>query len=505
MRSLLDHQADGIEYTLHSHGIAAEVVGGNISPRLIQFHIRLEAGTKYSRVAALAEDLALALNVPHCRITREGYTVKIEVPRPDPVAVRLFPLMRNLTGELPENAPVLGLDECGVPLLVRLGSPDISHMLIAGGTGSGKTVLTRSMIASLALQNPPEHLRLLLIDTKGKAYSQFEGLPNLICPIVNDSLDALHRLRWVVRHIEKREEQGINSPALAVFVDEMAELATVNSRELEQTITRIVQSGHEVGIHIIACAKQLSPALLNVARNSWPTRIVGRTANQEEAKAASGIANSGAEKLMGQGDFLLFAKEEAVRLQAAHISPAEMEQTVTHLGGQPGQNSAETSRSRATTNRSASTRARQYYASPAYEAEEDEPAEKELYEKPKPRRASQSARNFRQTPATLHQEQDSDHEGISERLARYHESIRDRRDSRSEARNEVENDEEYHNPLRARQEQTRRKPVAGEEQEEARPSPTRPKNRTENEQRQGTRNVMSSTKSNLLHINKISS
>src|ERR1700694_1406661 len=136
MRSLVDHQADGIEYTLHSHGIEATVEGGNISPRLIQFHIKLGPGVKFSRVASLGDELALALGAAHCRITRDGFTVKLEVPRPDPVAVQLFPLMRTMPGDLPELAPILGLDENGVPLLLKLSSPDISHILITGTTGS---------------------------------------------------------------------------------------------------------------------------------------------------------------------------------------------------------------------------------------------------------------------------------------------------------------------------------------------------------------------------------
>lgn len=332
MRSLLDHQADGIEYTLHSHGIEASVVGGNISPRLVQFHIKLGTGVKFSRVTALAEEMALALGVPHCRVSRDGYFVKAEVPRPDPQAVKLFPLMRNLPGTIPFNSPILGLDETGVPLLLRLNSPDVAHILVSGTTGSGKTILARSMIASLALQNPPEQLRLLLIDPKGRGYRDFNGLPHLVCPVVTDPLDGLHRLKWAVRHMEKRDEKGISSPLLVIFIDELADLIMVGGKEMEMQIARLTQRGREAGIHIVACTQKPSANVIGgVARSNFPTRLVGRVVSPEDARVASGTTGSGAEKLLGRGDFLLFTNGEVNRVQGAFITQEEMLQTVEHL------------------------------------------------------------------------------------------------------------------------------------------------------------------------------
>lgn len=334
MRSLLDHQADGIEYTLHAHGIEASVVGGNISPRLIQFHVKLENSVRFSQIMVLADELAVALKVAHVRITHDDYVVKIEVPRPDPVPVRLFPLMNDLPTDLPENAPILGLDEDGVPLLVRFASPDIAHILISGVSGSGKTILARSMIGSLALQNPPDRVKLLLIDPKGRGYRPYNGLPNLVCPVVTDAVDGLHRLKWAIRHLEKRLDNGVTLPALVIFIDELADLMAVNSRETELVINYLLQNGREVGIHLVACTqKPAMPLLQKVIMGDFPTRIVGRVTSAEDARIASGIRNSGAEKLMGKGDFLLFSQGETTRLQAAHISSAEMQQTVVHLGG----------------------------------------------------------------------------------------------------------------------------------------------------------------------------
>ncbi|HEX2910426.1 MAG TPA: DNA translocase FtsK [Chloroflexia bacterium] len=420
MRSLLDHQADGIEYTLHSHGIEASVVGGNISPRLIQFHIKLGAGVKYNRVAALSDELALALGVVNCRITRDGYYVKVEVPRPDPVAVHLFPVMRNLPGELPPNSPILGLDENGVPLLLRLDSPDIAHIMISGTTGSGKTVLARSMIASLALQNPPEDVRMLLIDPKGRGYRDFNGLPNLICPVVTDPQDGLHRLRWAVRHMEKRDESGVSTPLLVIFIDELADLIMVGGKEMEYLVTRLTQRGREAGIHVVACTQKPSASVIGgIAKSNFPTRVVGKVVSPEDARLASGMAGSGAEKLMGRGDFLLFTGGETTRVQSAHISRDEMVQTVVHLGGDPYVEESNPQTTRAARPAARQETRRVAEKRPAYQYEESYEDE---FEEETP--AYLSRREFRSAASNDYAVEKA---GVAERLENYRSQIEQRR------------------------------------------------------------------------------
>jgi|GEM_PF-258649 len=444
MRSLLDHQADGIEYTLHSHSIEANVVGGNISPRLIQFHIKLGSGVKYSRIANLSDELALALGVTSCRITRDGHFVKIEIPRPDPVAVKLFPLMRTLPGDLPTNAPILGLDENGVPLLLRLGSPDIAHLLISGTTGSGKTALARSMIASLALQNPPEQLRLLLIDPKGRGYRSFNGLPNLVCPVITDPQDGLHRLRWAVRHMERRDESGVSTPALAIFIDELADLMMTNGREMENLVTRLTQRGREAGIHVIACTQKPAASVIGgLAKSNFPTRIVGKVVSAEDAKVASGVAGSGAEKLMGRGDFLLFSGNEVTRLQGAYISTAEMEQTVAHLGGvvEPVQERNIVEKARKVMPR---RQEQVEYAQEDYEDYQPQP-QKPVKQNPRPRPESYEI-GARYSDYGYGEEA----MGISERFERYQRSIMNRRGQPPE---QPEEEYPFHNPARTYQAQ----------------------------------------------------
>ena len=332
MRSLLDHQADGIEYTLHSHGIEASVVGGNISPRLIQFSYQTGYGVKFNRVAALSEEMALALGVTHCRITRDGYFVKVEVPRPDPQAVKLFPLMRNLPGTIPLNSPILGLDETGGAFAMRLNSPDVAHILISGTTGSGKTILARSMIASLALQNSPDQLRLLLIDPKGRGYRDFNGLPHLVCPVVTDLAGRAAPVEMGGPSHGKAGRKRHQQPFTGYFIDELADLIMVGGKEMELQVARLTQRGREAGIHIVLRTQKPSANVIGgIAKSNFPTRLVGRVVSPEDARVASGVAGSGAEKLLGRGDFLLFASGEATRVQGAHITQEEMLQTVEHL------------------------------------------------------------------------------------------------------------------------------------------------------------------------------
>lgn len=440
MRSLLDHQADGIEYTLHSHGIEASVVGGNVSPRLIQFHIKPGSGVKFNRVAALSDEMALALGVTHCRITRDGYFVKVEVPRPDPQAVKLFPLMQNLPGTIPPSSPILGLDETGVPLLLRINSPDVAHILISGTTGSGKTILARSMIASLALQNSPDQLRLLLIDPKGRGYRDFNGLPHLICPVVTDSLDGLHRLKWAVRHMEKRDEKGTSSPLIVIFIDELADLIMVGGKEMEIQVARLTQRGREAGIHIVACTQKPSANVIgSIAKSNFPTRLVGRVVSPEDARLASGVAGSGAERLMGRGDFLLFAKGEAIRVQGAHISQEEMLQTVEHLIQQYPQEVRQVA-GQTTVYRQPATPARQdtvrqtksvsrrqfSKAQEVYTPDYDEAEQEDIGPIP-PRSPSQ-----RTTAAPRKRMEPEEGQGVADRLGAYYQNIRQHRQKAAE-------------------------------------------------------------------------
>ena len=205
MRSTLELQADQIERVLSMHKVPVRVTGGTVTPRWIRFQMLPSIGTKISKIRSLNEELAAALDAPDCRVSRNGAAVAVEVPRENPQPVRLLQLLRDLEAEdaasgkggIPPKTAVLGLADDGAPLLVRLPSPDVAHVLIAGTTGSGKTVLLRSIMLSLAMKNPAssvsalgrdQGLMLVAIDPKGCAFRDFQTLPHLARPIVRNAM-----------------------------------------------------------------------------------------------------------------------------------------------------------------------------------------------------------------------------------------------------------------------------------------------------------------------------
>jgi len=334
MRDLLDYQADQIERVLASHGVSATVYGGLVSPRLVEFHLAPGAGVKIARIEGLAEEIALHLGVNACRVHRRGALVTVAVPKGGSRPVKLLELMAGMQ-RVPPVTAMLGVDADGVPILLRLSSPDIAHVLIAGTTGSGKTELAKSMILSLALFNPPEGVRIILLDPKGRGYRAFVGLPHLVCPIITGADEAKHRLGGLIDEMERRDVAGLREPRILVFVDELADLMMVGGRELAHVITRLTQRGREAGIHVVACTQKPTAAIVGgLVKSNFPARLVGSVASADDARVAAGIAGTGAEKLSGRGDFLLVVKGEVCRLQAAYVPAEDLTVAVAALASQ---------------------------------------------------------------------------------------------------------------------------------------------------------------------------
>ena len=195
MRDKLEFQADRIEMVLEMHKIPARVTGGTVTPRWIRFQVLPAVGAKISKIKRLSEELAAALDTGNCRIARRGAAVDVEIARDDPQPVRLLPLYRQLeVEEIPALTAILGLSEDGGPLLIRLPSPDVAHVLVSGTTGSGKTVLLQGMVLSLAMLNGPGELVLMVVDPKGSAFRVFEGLPQLVRGVVREVGEAREAL-----------------------------------------------------------------------------------------------------------------------------------------------------------------------------------------------------------------------------------------------------------------------------------------------------------------------
>jgi S-DNA-T family DNA segregation ATPase FtsK/SpoIIIE len=192
-QELLNYQADRIEAILAAQGLDIHVVSGVVGPRLVVFHAVKPATVKLSAVMRMDEEIALGLGAPTCRIARNGYFLNIEIPCRDPATVRLLSLMPKAPQRFAAT-PVIGVDEEGALLLLRLPSPDVGHVLICGTTGSGKTELARAMIASLAMNNHLRQVQLVLIDPKRRGYTPFAQLPHLLLPVIHDEDLALGAL-----------------------------------------------------------------------------------------------------------------------------------------------------------------------------------------------------------------------------------------------------------------------------------------------------------------------
>jgi S-DNA-T family DNA segregation ATPase FtsK/SpoIIIE len=327
-RQVLDYQADRIEDVLFSHKLPTRVSGGLVAPRFVRFRLSLPMGAKVRQVANLAEEMALSLGVPSCRVFRQNGDLHVEVPREQGKVVELMPLCRQLS-DIPVHTAVLGLEDRGAPLLLRLSSPDVAHVLISGTTGSGKTVLARAMIASLALFNRQSELQMVLIDPKLQGFAPFNGLAHLLCPVVRRVEDALVVLQRLTAEMERRDAEGCDRPRVVVFVDELADLVSMGGKQVEDALTRLAQRGRSAGIHLVACTQKPTAAVIgSLVKSNFPVRAVGSVTCPEDAKVATGIAGTGAERLLGRGDFLLVAKGQIMRFQGARVQRNDVERLV---------------------------------------------------------------------------------------------------------------------------------------------------------------------------------
>jgi S-DNA-T family DNA segregation ATPase FtsK/SpoIIIE len=347
MRKKLEFIADRIEAVLSLHKVPARVTGGTVTPRWVRFQVLPAVGAKISKIRNLSDELAAALDVAECRVSRRGAAVAVEIPRDDPQPVRLIPLYNQLTSQptgqpanhssIPPMTAILGLAEDGAPLLIRLPSPDVAHILVAGTTGSGKTMLLQTMILSLAMTNPAvflssangSGLSMVLIDPKGHAFGLFEDLPHLARGVIQDAEEMAEALQSLVRLMERRNSP---SPRVVVVIDELADLLMMGGKAVQEPLTRLTQRGREAGIHVVAATQKPTSAVLGpLVKANFPVRLVGRVTSTEEARTASGWSGTGAERLLGRGDFIAVAEGRVTRFQVAHVSPTEIRDVVGRM------------------------------------------------------------------------------------------------------------------------------------------------------------------------------
>jgi len=324
-RRTLEMQADRIEAVLQRHRVQAHVDGGLVTPRFVRFRLVADGTTRVNKITSLADEIAMELDKREARVYRDGGAIQVEVPRGTPEPVRLLPLCDRLS-LIPPVTAILGLEQDGTPLLLRLPAPDVTHVLVVGTTGSGKTALARSLLVSLAMHNRQSQVQLVLIDPKGRGFGPIARMPHTLGSVASTPEQAMERLRWLVGEMERRDREGISRPALVVGIDELADLLMTGGSQVEAMLTRLSQRGREAGIHLVACTQKPTADVIGGAmKANFPVRLVGSVASRDEARYATGIADSGAEKLEGKGDFMLVAKGATVRFQAAWLGPEDFD------------------------------------------------------------------------------------------------------------------------------------------------------------------------------------
>jgi S-DNA-T family DNA segregation ATPase FtsK/SpoIIIE len=331
-RQWLEQQADCIEAVLASHQVEAVVSGGSVSPRWIRFNVLPALGTKIGKISSLSDEIAMAIGAPGVRVTRSGGVLAVEVQREYPEPVRLLALLEEMPS-MPTVAALLGLTPEGSPLLLNLTAPEVTHVLIAGATGSGKTELLRSMLLSLALHNRQAHLQLILIDPKGRGFAPLVDLPHLMAPVVNRPDEAAKVLARVVAEMERRDrELAPATPRIVVAIDEVAELLRVDEPGIEEALIRLSQRGREAGFHLICSAQKPSADNVSSAlKSNLPARLIGKVASGQDALVAAGVPGTDAELLMGRGDFVAVVGARVQRFQAAYTAPADVRYVVQSL------------------------------------------------------------------------------------------------------------------------------------------------------------------------------
>jgi len=354
-------QARTIEETLMAFGAPAHVVEINRGPTITQFGVEPDfldgrggrrTKVKVSKISALADDLALALAAPSIRIEApvpgKGF-VGIEVPNPEVSLVALRDLLespqaRKVTSKL---RIALGRDVSGRPIAADLAT--MPHLLIAGTTGSGKSVCVNTIIACLLMQATPDELKLVMVDPKRVELTFYNGVPHLLAPVVVDLERVVPALQWVAREMDERYRKFARDgarnitefntkavavgqkamPYLVVVIDELADLMMMAPDETERVVTRLAQLARATGIHLVIATQRPSvDVVTGLIKANFPSRIAFAVASSVDSRVI--LDQPGAERLLGRGDMLFQAPDAAapLRLQGAYVSEIELNRLI---------------------------------------------------------------------------------------------------------------------------------------------------------------------------------
>ncbi len=348
-----------IKNTLENFGIPVEMAEVSVGPAVTQYAFKPAEGVKLSKITTLSNNLALALAAHPIRIEAPipgKSLVGIEVPN----KVRSIVTLRNLISQgnyQNSNAPLLialGRNVAGAPVYADIA--DGPHVLVAGATGTGKTIFLNSLILSLLYKYTPDQLRMIMVDPKRVEFQNYNDIPHLLCPVIFDATKTINALQWLVREMERRFEvfsevssRNIGSynanktvvannaqmPYIVFVVDELADLMAAKGKELEAGIVRLAQMARATGIHLVLATQRPSVEVITgLIKANVPTRITFQVSSQIDSRTV--IDTSGAEKLLGMGDMLFLSSKSSKlsRVQGPYVSEKEVKKVADFIADQ---------------------------------------------------------------------------------------------------------------------------------------------------------------------------
>jgi DNA segregation ATPase FtsK/SpoIIIE, S-DNA-T family len=353
-RGDINKTASIIEKTLQSFGIEARVSEVNLGPAVTQYALEIALGTKVSKITSLANDLALATEAPTGQIRIEApipgrNLVGIEIPNRSLELVTLRTMLGSSVMQKAKSklSVSLGLDVSGNPLQADIAK--MPHVLVAGTTGSGKSVLINAFISSLLFRASPQEVRLILIDPKRVEFTVYNGIPHLLTPVIVEPEKILSALKWAMAEMDKRykifAERGVRNidsynelsgfqalPYIVIVIDELADLMMFAPVEVEDAIARLAQMARATGIHLVIATQRPSVNVITgLIKANIPCRIAFSVSSMIDSRVI--IDSAGAEKLLGRGDMLYIPPDQAKpsRIQGAFISEKEIHKLVDFL------------------------------------------------------------------------------------------------------------------------------------------------------------------------------
>ncbi|MCK5259806.1 MAG: DNA translocase FtsK [Candidatus Omnitrophica bacterium] len=353
IQSGLINEAQLLEATLLEFGVSARVADIERGPAITRYELEPAPGVKVQKITTLSDDIALAMKAAAVRIVAPipgKNRVGIEVPNADSATVYLKDVLSTsqFRSSLSKLTLSLGKDIAGQPMIADLA--EMPHLMIAGTTGSGKTVCVNGIIMSMLLNASPSEVKFVMVDPKMVELAQYNGIPHLLCPVVTDTRKASGVLNWIVAEMESRyrklsktgvrsikayNAKGHSMPYIVLIIDELADLMQVSAKTVESAITRIAQLSRAVGIHMILATQRPSvDVITGVIKANFPARISFKVASKVDSRTV--LDMNGAETLLGKGDMLFIQPGDAkpTRGQCSFVKDDEINKVIQFIKDQ---------------------------------------------------------------------------------------------------------------------------------------------------------------------------